>query len=152
MPLRTGETLFERFEVHAVAPPEGGLLQARVRDRTTGQWVQLVAPDRTARLRPGAVARFRASSAAEATEGLLTRQDVGEHAGVPLAVREAGIRPLPAGARMSTQDAWAALRNLAPAVEASAMALGGELDSRDLVLDSAGRLLLAPSGTSGPSP
>jgi hypothetical protein len=146
VPLRTGETLFERFEVHAVAPAERGLLQARARDRSTGQWVQLVAPDRTARLRPGSRARFQASSAAPAADGVLPREDVGEHKGVPLAVREDGIRPLPAGARMSARDAWAALRHLAPAVQASALALGGELDGRDLVLDAAGRLLLAPSG------
>jgi hypothetical protein len=146
VPLRKGETLFERFEVHTVAPAADGLLQARARDRAGGGWVQLVAPDRTARLRPGARERFVAASGAIDAEAVLPRVDVGEHRGVPLAVRDDGVRPLPAGARMSAKDAWQVLRSLAPAVRANAAALGGELDARDLVLDATGALLLAPSG------
>lgn len=146
MALRTGVTLFERFEVHTVAPAQHGLIQARARDRTTGRWLQLVAPDQTARLRPAARERFAAATAAPPGPALLSRVDVGALDGVPLAMREDGVRPYPRGARMSAQDAWHALRWLAPAVQSAAGALGGELDTRDLALDSQGRLLLAPSG------
>ncbi|MEC7949191.1 MAG: hypothetical protein VX265_16600 [Myxococcota bacterium] len=146
MALRPGETLFERFEVHTVAPAHHGLIQARARDRTSGRWLQLVAPDRTARLRPAARQRFAAATAAPTAPAILPRTDVGDLDGVPLAMREDGVRPFPSGARMSARDAWHALRWLAPAVQVAAGALGGELDTRDLALDSQGRLLLAPSG------
>ena len=144
--LRPGETVLGRYEVRAVAPPVGGMLQARAWDRQTSTWVQILAPDATARLRPGAAARFARAGDAVDGPALLPREDLGLHDGIPLALREDGARPVPAAATCSHDDAWNALCSLAPEVIASAHALDGEFDGRDLALDADGRLLLAPSG------
>ncbi len=146
MPLRPDRTLLERYRVLSTAAPEDGMIRARALDTSTDERIELLVPDRTARLRPGARARFHLAGERVDHDGVLDRIDLGEVDGVPVAARPAGLRAWPDGRWLAPEAAAETLAWLAPAVAAATPALGGELDGRDLVLDRGGIPRVSPSG------
>ncbi len=135
-----------RFLRGEAAPAPVGLKRWRAVDQATGEPVDLVGPDASVLIRPGALEQFQAAAGLRADHPALL---LAEHSGMedrrPLLVR-APSEPLGTLPRLDADQALALAAWLAPAAIEAQQALGGMLSPDDLVVDELGQVRLSPRG------
>jgi hypothetical protein len=144
--LVTGSRVFGRYLLQAELPGPQGQWRWRALDEATGAEVEVIGPDRSAALLPGARQRH-AQAADRPTEDLVMPWlQSGLHEGHPVAVRPAVATTWPSAQRITAAQAMALAANLAPAVRRTHGALGGLLRPADLVVRKDGVVALDPAG------